>query len=328
MRRPWISIRRLGLALAAAVLFVSGGSLSMLAYAGPSDPAGGVEAADVEAEEADVLVPNVVAGAWNLLFFLEPNHTSGAKQCLVFSVTGGVDGEPLSGTWFSPTFAGWNGTWIQEGDRVNLSGSTDAGLATWEDGEFNVKTQIAGQFQHEFASGSSGVLSSAGAFRLQKISACPSAAAASGVDPAGSSRDASALGPAPSVPDVPGIWVITFFAEPGHSTGGSQCLIFTQAGGRLGEPRGGTWDSSTFADWQGEWFMDGNGDLLYWSGYFSSNSGASLAVGPLVSATIASGNYDQVHIPAGSTFGRSAYSMTKVSSCPLSSANSTSTPAR
>ena len=59
------------------------------------------------------LVPGPIdsTAEWSVQFFLEPNHAAGSVQCIVFRKTGGVVGEPNSGTWFFPSFAGWHGQW-------------------------------------------------------------------------------------------------------------------------------------------------------------------------------------------------------------------------
>ena len=39
-----------------------------------------------------------LAGNWNITFYLEPGHFLGATQCVVFTRTGNVVGEPNSGS--------------------------------------------------------------------------------------------------------------------------------------------------------------------------------------------------------------------------------------
>lgn len=115
-------------------------------------------------------------GSWRFSFFLEPNHSTGATQCLVFTKTGGVAGEPNSGTWTSPTFSGWKGQWIQEGDRVRIFGFTSSGLATSEHGGLLVSANsMAGEFDHF---NSPGKVSSSGAWTASKVSSCSSSSAA------------------------------------------------------------------------------------------------------------------------------------------------------
>ena len=96
------------------------------------------------------LVPGPIGSTtqWSVQFFLEPNHAAGATQCIVFRKTGAVLGEPNSGTWFSPSFAGWQGQWIQEGDHVRWYGSTAGRLGTAEFGALISANSCTGEFAH------------------------------------------------------------------------------------------------------------------------------------------------------------------------------------
>ena len=123
-------------------------------------------------------------GSWNVTFYLEPGHALGATQCVVFTLTGGIVGEPISGTWLSTTFVGWNGQWFQEGDRVQWYGFTDAGLATSEFGQLVHNNLMAGEFNHFLPP--DGVTSSAGSWKVARTASCPAAASSApfGADPA------------------------------------------------------------------------------------------------------------------------------------------------
>ena len=96
------------------------------------------------------LVPGPIGSTaqWSVQFFLEPNHAAGSIQCIVFRKTGGVVGEPNSGTWFSPSFAGWHGQWTQEGDHVRWHGSTSLRLGTAEFGALSNASVCTGDFAH------------------------------------------------------------------------------------------------------------------------------------------------------------------------------------
>jgi hypothetical protein len=113
-----------------------------------------------------------VEGSWNVTFYLEPTRVSGATQCIVYTkVPGTVAGVPSSGTWTSPTFAGWSGQWIQLGDHIRWFGIT-GGLATTESVSFN------------HFSTANATTSSAGSFKMVRVASCPAGAARSaGGDP-------------------------------------------------------------------------------------------------------------------------------------------------
>jgi hypothetical protein len=114
------------------------------------------------------LVPGPIGSTaqWSVQFYLEPNHSAGGIQCIVFTKTGLVLGEPKSGTWTSPSFAGWRGSWIQEGDHVRWYGSTSASLGTAEFGALISAGLCTGEFAHFFTPG--GGTSSAGSWFMSR----------------------------------------------------------------------------------------------------------------------------------------------------------------
>jgi hypothetical protein len=114
------------------------------------------------------LVPGPVGSTaqWSVQFFLEPNHAPAATQCIVFRKTGGVLGEPNSGSWFSPSFAGWQGQWIQEGDHVRWFGSTATRLGTAEFGALISAAICTGDHAHMLTP--SGGASSAGSWIMTR----------------------------------------------------------------------------------------------------------------------------------------------------------------
>lgn len=121
-------------------------------------------------------------GHWRVTFFLEPNHSTGATQCISFTKTGTILGEPRSGRWTSPTFAGWTGQWIQEGDHFRFYGVTSS-LGTAEFGAMINSNSFSGEFAH--FSKTNGATSSAGSFQATRVSTCGTSLAA----PAGGSTD-------------------------------------------------------------------------------------------------------------------------------------------
>ena len=134
-------------------------------------------------------LPDLVPGAngsraeWSVQFYLEPNHTVGSTQCIVFTKTGTVLGEPKSGTWFSPSFAGWQGQWIQEGDHVRWYGSTSTRLGTAEFGALTNATFCTGEFAHFFTP--SGGTSTAGSWLMIKRNCANDSVTAPGMTGAG-----------------------------------------------------------------------------------------------------------------------------------------------
>jgi len=131
------------------------------------------------------LVPGPIGSTaqWSVQFFLEPNHAVGSTQCIVFRKTGGVVGEPNSGTWFSPSFAGWHGQWTQEGDHVRWYGSTSTRLATAEFGALISAFLCTGEFAHFVTP--SGVTSTAGSWLMIKRNCANDSVTAHGMTGAG-----------------------------------------------------------------------------------------------------------------------------------------------
>jgi hypothetical protein len=128
-----------------------------------------------------------VPGSWNVAFFLEPGHAAGGTQCIVFVLGPQQAGEPQSGRWFSPTFAGWNGFWIKEGDHLRWYGATDSttplGTAEW--GLQESATRMGGEFVH--FSSAEGQTSTTGAWiGTKRSTSCPAGVseAEDGADPA------------------------------------------------------------------------------------------------------------------------------------------------
>jgi hypothetical protein len=111
-------------------------------------------------------------GNWDVTFYLEPNRAVGATQCIVVtSAPGTVAGVPTSGTWSSPTFAGWHGQWVELGDHVRWFGVTGGGLSTEESGNV-IQALLTGGVSFNHFLSSSGSTSSAGSWVAEKVTAC------------------------------------------------------------------------------------------------------------------------------------------------------------
>lgn len=60
-------------------------------------------------------------------------------------------------------------------------------------------------------------------------------------------------------PSVVGSFNVTFFLEPIRSVGATQCIVFKSVPGTVsGVPTSGTWASTTFAGWSGQWIQLGD----------------------------------------------------------------------
>ena len=126
--------------------------------------------------------PSVV-GTWAVSFFLESTRSTGATQCIVYTLASGtVAGVPSSGTWTSPSFAGWSGQWIQLGDHVRWFGIT-GGLATSESGNMENRANMGGVSFNHFST-SDATTSTAGSWIARRVATCPAGAKSAGGDPA------------------------------------------------------------------------------------------------------------------------------------------------
>jgi hypothetical protein len=79
------------------------------------------------------------------------------------------------------------------------------------------------------------------------------------------------LASAPATALFSGTYTVTFYIGPSHTQENSQCVTFTNTGGIAGFPDSGTFDSSTYADWGGNFVVDGKD--LRWYGIFDDGSG-------------------------------------------------------
>jgi hypothetical protein len=115
---------------------------------------------------------STVEGSWSITFYLEPEHTQGGTQCVVFRTTRiERSGEERSGTWASPSFPGWHGEWQQDGDHVQWFGFTRAAaLATSEFGHLPSNRIISGEFNHYIPP--DGATSTAGGWVASRVKQC------------------------------------------------------------------------------------------------------------------------------------------------------------
>jgi len=120
-------------------------------------------------------------------------------------------------------------------------------------------------------------------------------------------------------PSVQGNWNITFFGEPNHPQGATQCVVFTvNPGSVLGEPLGGQWTCTTFPRWSGDWFQEG--EHVQW--YGSTSGGlATSEYGDLASSDLSQGKFNHFFpgSPGSRTSTGGAWTGTRVQSCPPSS---------
>lgn len=99
-------------------------------------------------------------GEWKVTFYLEPGLSTGATQGICFKA---------DGTWYSTTFAGWDGDWLWKGDRLRWYGDTGS-LGTAEFGQFSSKRKFAGEFAHFTVPGAPPVTSTRGNYEGRKVS--------------------------------------------------------------------------------------------------------------------------------------------------------------
>jgi hypothetical protein len=126
-----------------------------------------------------------LSGSWSITFYIEPGHTQAATQCVVFTTTRTEhSGEERSGTWASPSFPGWRGTWQQDGDHFQWYGFAAAALASSEFGHLPSSRIISGEFNHFLSP--TGATSSAGGWVGTRVTECgaQSSAAIRSSDPA------------------------------------------------------------------------------------------------------------------------------------------------
>src|SRR5690242_2590151 len=68
------------------------------------------------------------SGKWQLSVCTDPDRTSCATHCYIFTRTAGtVSGSNTSGTWHDPSSFALDGKWLQLGDRLIIWGSSPTG---------------------------------------------------------------------------------------------------------------------------------------------------------------------------------------------------------
>jgi hypothetical protein len=70
-----------------------------------------------------------------------------------------------------------------------------------------------------------------------------------------------------------GTYTISYLSGPSHTLTAQQCLTFTQTSNVLGFPNSGTWNSSTFSGWGGNFIVDGTDMRFY--GTFGGGTGVT-----------------------------------------------------
>jgi hypothetical protein len=123
--------------------------------------------------------PPSIVGSYQVSFYSDPNHILTATQCIVFSKGASpIVGLSNSGNWFSTTFSGWKGQWVQEGLHTQWYGFTSGGLASSADGNMFTndstgtnKSNLGAGFFNTFVP--PGTTSNAGSYVMNKVSACP-----------------------------------------------------------------------------------------------------------------------------------------------------------
>jgi len=116
-------------------------------------------------------------------------------------------------------------------------------------------------------------------------------------------------------PSIVGSWNITFFLEPNHILGATQCVEFTlNPGSVVGEPLEGQWSSPTFTFWSGDWFQEG--EHVQWYGS-TSGALATSEYGDLASGQNSQGkfNHFSAQAPGSATSSAGAWIGTRVESC-------------
>jgi hypothetical protein len=117
-----------------------------------------------------------LAGSWSFTAYLDPSRSVGASQCIVFTETGSIAGIHTSGTWYSPTFAGWSGNWTQLEDHINWYGFTDTGVATSYTGSLINSHHFGGfNFDSSYVSSGTVLTSSHGSFTMTRVPSCSAA---------------------------------------------------------------------------------------------------------------------------------------------------------
>jgi hypothetical protein len=177
----------IGACLVAALLALSFQAKQL--FGQPGQLAAAVSASDTAILPFPIVLPSEpsIIGNYSVQFYSEPNHNLTATQCIVFSKGPSIVGESNSGKWFSTTFSGWGGEWLQEGEHIQWYGFTRGGLAYSADGNLftndsrgtNTSNMGAGTFNTFLPSG----YTNAGAFVLNRVPSCQGTILLESLDP-------------------------------------------------------------------------------------------------------------------------------------------------
>jgi hypothetical protein len=88
------------------------------------------------------------SGPWVVNFWQDDNRASVGTVCLNFTNSGSPPfGSSIGGTFNSPNVAGWNGSWVQQGDRIRWWGSLGS-TATSSEGTLINPNLATGHYSH------------------------------------------------------------------------------------------------------------------------------------------------------------------------------------
>jgi hypothetical protein len=129
---------------------------------------------------------NSLAASWTVTYYLDPLGTQGATQCINFKKTGETNGI-TTGTWKSPTLAGWNGQWVQKGQHYSWYGAyaqSGATIATFDSGDFINANLTAEPSFAMFTTGAKPLTQSSGTAIMQQVPSCSGMRVRHGANPA------------------------------------------------------------------------------------------------------------------------------------------------
>jgi hypothetical protein len=88
-----------------------------------------------------------------------------------------------------------------------------------------------------------------------------------------------------------GAYTLVFFEGPSHSETGSECVSFKHTGSIEGFSNSGTWTSSTFPGWGGNFVID-HGNLRFY-GTYNSGGGATNFYAQVNGTTVTGKGFDE-----------------------------------
>lgn len=172
--------KRLGVAASLLAGFLALGLHASHVFGQPGQLAS-VASTSVSVLPLPIILPSApsIIGSYQVSFYSDPFHVLTATQCIVFTKGASpIVGLSNSGNWFSTTFSGWKGQWVQEGLHTQWYGFTSGGLASSADGSMftndstgtNKANLGTGFFNTFFRPGTT---SNAGTYVMTRVSGCP-----------------------------------------------------------------------------------------------------------------------------------------------------------